>query len=118
MTAPIDQGEVIDGFRLEEMLHRSSLGTLWRVSRTDIDIPIVMKLPLLRAGSDPLAIIGYETEQMILQQLSGIHVPRFITAGDFHGPYVVMELVAGHSLMERLPQLPLAPAEVAKLGAG
>lgn len=118
MPGRIDQGDSIDGFRLEEMLHRSSLGTLWRVTRPDIDIPIVMKLPLLRAGSDPLAIIGYETEQMILQQLSGIHVPRFITAGDFHGPYVVMELVAGHSLMERLPQLPLTPAEVAKLGAG
>ena len=118
MTGRIDQGELIDGFRFEEMLHQSSLGTLWRVSRPDIDIPIVMKLPLLRAGSDPLAIIGYETEQMILQQLSGTHVPRFIAAGDFHGPYVVMELIAGHSLMDRLPQLPLAPADVAKLGAG
>ena len=118
MTSRIDQGKLIDGFRLEEMLHRSSLGTLWRVSRPDIDVPIVMKLPLLQAGSDPLAIIGYETEQMILPQLSGIHVPRFIAAGDFQGPYVVMELVGGQSLIERLSQLPLAPADVAKLGAG
>jgi eukaryotic-like serine/threonine-protein kinase len=118
MTDPIDQGELIDGFRLEELMHQSALGTLWRVSRPDIDVPIIMKLPLLRAGSDPLAIIGYETEQMILQQLSGTHVPRFVAAGDFHGPYVVMERIAGRSLMDRLTQLPLTPADVAKLGAG
>jgi eukaryotic-like serine/threonine-protein kinase len=118
MTDPIDRGELIDGFRLEETLHRSSLGTLWRVTRPDIDVPIIMKLPLLRAGSDPLAIIGYETEQMILPLLNGIHVPHFIAAGDFNGPYVVMERIAGQSLMDWLPQLPLAPADVAKLGAG
>ena len=55
MAPRIDQGEVIDGFRLEAILHQGNLGTLWRVSRPGIDIPIVMKLPLLHAGSDPLA---------------------------------------------------------------
>ena len=117
MTQRIDQGDVIGGFRLEELLHRSHLGTLWRVTRPDTDVPMIMKLPLVRAGDDPLAIVGYETEQMILPRLTGTHVPRFIAAGDFDGPYVVMEMVAGQSLKDRLPQLPLAPAEVAHLGA-
>jgi eukaryotic-like serine/threonine-protein kinase len=117
MRRRIDQGDMIGGFRLEESLHQSSLGTLWRVTRPDINVPIVMKLPLLQAGGDLLAIVGYETEQMILRHLTGVHVPRFIAAGDFDGPYVVMELVAGRSLKDRLPQLPLAPADVADLGA-
>jgi len=53
----------------------------------------VMKLPFLLPGEDPLTIVSYD------------------------GPYVVMELIAGRSLRDRLPELPLAIAEVADLGA-
>ena len=93
------------------------MGTLWKVSRADIAAPLVMKLPFLLPGEDPLTIVSYETEQMIMPRLSGSHVPAFIAAGDFDGPYVVMELIAGHSLLDRLPELPLPVAEVADLGA-
>jgi nucleotide-binding universal stress UspA family protein len=76
-----------------------------------------MKLPFLLPGEDPLTIVSYETEQMIMPRLSGSHVPGFIAAGDFDGPYVVMELIAGRSLLDRLPELPLPVGEVADLGA-
>jgi nucleotide-binding universal stress UspA family protein len=90
---------------------------LWKVSRPDIAAPLVMKLPFLLPGEDPLTIVSYETEQMIMPRLSGSHVPAFIAAGDFDGPYVVMELIAGRSLLDRLPDLPLPVGEVADLGA-
>ncbi len=117
MAHGLRPGDEIDGFRLIEQLHRGGLGALWRVSRPDIDFPIMMKLPLLEPGDDPLAIVSYEAEQMILPRLSGAHVPRFVAAGDFDGPYVVMELIYGRSLRARLDELPLAPEEVADLGA-
>jgi serine/threonine protein kinase len=117
MVRNLGPGDVIDGFYLVEPLHRGGLGALWRVTRPDIDQPIVMKLPLLPPGDDPLAIVSYETEQMILPRLSGTHVPYFVAAGDFDGPFIVMELIRGQSLKERLDDLPLAPDEVANLGA-
>jgi serine/threonine protein kinase len=107
----------IDGFRLEERLHQGGLGSIWRVSKPGIDFPIAMKLPLLRPGDNPLNIVGYEMEQIIMPRLSGPHVPRFVAAGNFDGPYIVMEMIPGVSLKERLPELPLPPAEVADLGA-
>lgn len=117
MRRALAAGDVIGGFRLDEKFHAGALGSLWKVSRSDISTPLVMKLPFLRPGEDPLSIVSYEAEQMIMPRLSGPHVPRFIAAGDFDGPYLVMELVAGRCLKERLADLPLPPAEVADLGA-
>ena len=108
---------MIGGFRLDEKFHHGGLGTLWKVSRADIAKPLLMKLPFLLPGEDPLSIVSYETEQMIMPRLAGSHVPAFVAAGDFDGPYLVMELIAGRALKDRLPDLPLPAAEVADLGA-
>jgi eukaryotic-like serine/threonine-protein kinase len=110
-------GDEIGGFRLIENVHSGALGTLWSVSQPDDPTPLLMKLPFLLPGEDPLAIVSYETEQMIMPRLSGGHVPRFVAAGDFGGPYLVMERIAGKSRMSFLPNLPLPIAEVAELGA-
>jgi serine/threonine protein kinase len=117
MGRQLAPGDVIGGFRLEQKFHHGGMGTLWKVSRADIAAPLVMKLPFLLPSEDPLTIVSYETEQMIMPRLSGTHVPAFIAAGDFDGPYVVMELIAGRSLRDRLPELPLPVGEVADLGA-
>jgi serine/threonine protein kinase len=61
--------------------------------------------------------VGFEVEQMILSRLTGRHVPRFVAAGDFEQPYIVMEFVTGRSLKALLPHTPLPPAEVAAIGA-
>jgi eukaryotic-like serine/threonine-protein kinase len=117
MARQLAPGDVVGGFRLEQKFHHGGNGTLWKVSRADIAAPLVMKLPFLLPGEDPLTIVSYETEQMIMPRLSGRHVPAFIAAGDFDGPYAVMELIAGPSLLDRLPELPLSVGEVADLGA-
>jgi len=116
-------GQVIDGFRLEAPLKPGGMANLWRVSRqTDSApqadaMPMVMKIPFTRGGENPVNIVGFEVEGMILPRLSGAHVPRFVAAGDFSNPYIVMELIAGQSLKERLDQTPLGAAEVAEIGA-
>src|SRR5262249_58559037 len=61
-------------------------------------------------------IVGFEVEQMILPKLAGPHVPRFVAAGGLDKPYIVMELIAGKSLKDRLPGLPLPPQDVATIG--
>jgi len=108
---------VIDGFRLEQPLDPGGMASFWRVSRPGTDMPMVMKIPLLRRGEDPITIVGFEVEQMILARLSGPHVPRFVAAGDFERPFIVMEYIAGVSGKSLLPQTPLPPDKVAAIGA-
>jgi serine/threonine protein kinase len=113
----LEAGQTVGGFRLEEMVHRGGMAHLWRVSRPDSSEPLLMKIPMLRPGEDPATIVGFEVEQMILPRLTGVHVPRFVAAGDFENPYIVMELIAGGSLKTRLSELPLPYEEVAAIGA-
>jgi serine/threonine protein kinase len=140
-THHLAQGQIVDGFRLDAPLDAGGMASFWRVSQvravsaggepvgadpsgtgpvTTADwaaFPLVMKVPLLRPGEDPLTIVGFEVEQMILARLSGPHVPRFVAAGDFELPYIVMEFVPGRPLKALLREAPLPPAEVAAIGA-
>ncbi len=113
----LDLGTTIDGFRIEECLHQGGMATLWRVSRPGATTPMLMKVPRIAEGEDPAAIVGFEMELMILPRLSGIHVPKFIAAGDFAvQPYIVVECIPGATLFQQLHQLPLPYADVADIG--
>ena len=118
MARPVlEPGAVIDGFRLEEIVHRGGMSVLWRVTRSGDGMPLIMKVPLIKEGADPAAVVSFEMEQMIMPRLSGRHVPKFIAAGDFAvQPYIVMERIEGQSLLPRLRHLPLPYDEVAEIG--
>ena len=52
-----------------------------------------------------------------MPRLSGVHVPKFVAAGDFAvQPYIVMERISGNTLLPRLRELPLPYTEVADIG--
>ena len=111
-------GQIVDGFRLGELIHHGSMADLWEVSGDGENPPLLMKVPVLAEGEDPAAIVGFEMEQMIMPRLRGLHVPRFIASGDFSSqPYIVMERLAGDTLLPRLQSLPLPVETVAALGA-
>jgi nucleotide-binding universal stress UspA family protein len=113
----LEAGQTIEGFRLDAPLKPGGLANLWRVTHPDFALPLVMKIPFVQPGENPLAIIGFEVEGMILPRLTGTHAPRFVKGGDFSNPYIVMEYIAGRSLKERLDETPFPAQEVAAIGA-
>jgi len=122
--ASLEVGQVVDGFRLDAVAHRGGMATLWQVSRVEpgasaeAEPPLLMKVPRLRGGEDPTAIVGFEVEQMIMPVLAGPHVPRCVARGDFTRlPYIVMERIEGRSLRDRFDAAPLPIDDVAELGA-
>src|SRR5450755_1316765 len=105
----VQPGAVIDGFTVGECVHSGGMATLWSVTRPDIAVPLLMKIPRVSEGEDPAAIVSFEMEQMILPRLSGPHVPACFGAGDFSAqPYVVIERIPGKTLYSRLGDLPLS----------
>lgn len=121
-ASPLEPGQVIDRFQLEEKLHVGGMAHIWQVSEVnhagDSRLQLIMKVPRIKGGEDPATIVGFEVEQMIMPMLAGPHVPKFIAKGDFtRQPYIVMERIAGHSLKPRLDEAPLALDEVIEIGS-
>lgn len=111
-------GSSIDGFRLEALVHAGAMGTLYRVSKPEIERPLVMKVPRLDANAPKQSLVAFQTEAMILPTLKGPHVPSFVAAGDLATtPYLVMEWIEGRTLESWVDAAPLPPAEVVRLGA-
>jgi nucleotide-binding universal stress UspA family protein len=114
----VHQGQVIDGFTLEEQMPTGGMASLWRARHPELDVPAVLKIPFLDPGQDVSVVIGYEVEELILKRLSGPHVPRYIRSGDLaETPYIAMEFVEGESLAKLARNAPLPPEEVALIGA-
>src|SRR4051812_8320392 len=114
----VQPGAVIDGFKLEECVHRGGMATLWSVTRGDIGVPLLMKIPRVSEGEDPAAIVSFEMEQMILPRLSGPHVPACYSIGDFaRQAYVVIERIPGTTLYSRVGGLPLGYEEARVIAA-
>ena len=115
--AQLSVGMTIDGFRLEERLHRGGMAAIWRVSRDDIDDPIVMKVPFLDYEGDLSLLVGFEVEQMIMAEIKGRHVPRLVANGDFAvQPYIVMEYLSGPTLLKRMGEGRLGIEDATRLG--
>jgi serine/threonine protein kinase len=113
----LQPGDVLDGFVIQGLIHRGGMARLWSVTKPGIEMPLLMKVPILGEGGDPAAIVSFEMEQMIMPRLTGPHVPKFVAAGDFAvHPYIVMEHVEAKSLLKRLNEIPLPYEEVAAIG--
>jgi nucleotide-binding universal stress UspA family protein len=114
-------GTIIDGFRVGECIHKGGTGAIYRAAAptgAEPSFPIALKAPFLGRGESTVGIISLEMEQLILARLTGLHVPRFVAAGDIRAaPYIVMEWVDGKSLTEIIARASLSPEDVARIGA-
>ena len=114
----LSTGTVIDGFRIDKLMHAGGMAHLWSVTREQDGATFLMKTPVVYEGEDSAAIVSFEMEQMIMPGLKGPHVPRHIANGDFSvQPYIVMEHVPGETLLPQLEHLPLPPEKVAYIAA-
>lgn len=114
-------GREVGGFLIGERIHSGGMGHVYHVTpraARDPGFPVVMKVPALGAREPAVGLVSFEMELMIHPSLSGPHVPRFVAAGDLTAlPYIVMERIDGEGLMQVLRRSPLAPEEVARIGA-
>lgn len=111
--------EVAAGTRLGpyEVVSRigaGGMGEVWRARDTRLDRSVAVKVLPAAFAEDSKMRLRFEREARIVSQLSH---PNICTLHDVGEGYLVMELLEGESLAERLRRGPLPLRDVLKVGA-
>src|SRR4051812_36100798 len=105
-------------YELRGVLGRGSMGTVHGGRDVVLDRPVAVKM-FPSASADPQQTARYEQEARLLARLSHPNLVMVFDAGidasvaDDPKPYLVMELVNGQTLADRIAKGPLPPSEVA-----
>ncbi|MGW2353587.1 serine/threonine-protein kinase [Actinacidiphila glaucinigra] len=130
MTASDSGRRLIDGrFELLERLGGGGMGLVWRARDTVLQREVALKEvrppETDLADADPEA--AAKMRERVLREaraLARVHHPNVATIhhivdeADLPHPWLVMELVTGGSLQDRLARGPLTPPEAATVGRG
>jgi WD40 repeat protein/DNA-binding SARP family transcriptional activator len=103
-------GKPLRGHQLLELLGQGSFGIVYRALQTQVDRSVAVKVIHPRFANDPEFIRRFEVEAQLVARLEHPHiVPLYDYWREPGGAYLVMRLMRGGSLRERLAAGPLDP---------
>ncbi len=106
----------IDVYEILSELGRGGMGIVYEVRHLETRVRYALKLVLPSAGLGPNALARFEREAQSVARLDHPGVVRVHHVGNHRGsPYVVMDLVSGQSIHDRIRTGdPLPPEEIAR----
>ncbi len=112
-------GQVIGNYRIVAELGKGGMGMVYRAEHTQLGRPAALKMLLPQFSSDPSIVQRFFNEA---RAASAIDHPGIVEVYDFGthtdgAAYIVMALLKGESLEQRLRRGPLPPLEGASIVA-
>ena len=104
MDALPGNGLMIAGkYRLDRPLARGGMGSVWVARHVGLDMPVAIKFMDAAIASLDDAVVRFEREAKLSARIRSPHVVEVLDYGTDAGrPYIVMELLLGEHLGERL----------------
>ena len=109
--ATIHAGEQLDHYRIEALVARSGMASIYRATDLDTGQQVAIKLPHPEMESDPVLFDRFHREQDIGTKLDHPGVMKVLANGDRSRLYMVMEWVNGRLLREILNEEKKLPPE-------
>ncbi|MGN2636058.1 protein kinase domain-containing protein [Nocardia takedensis] len=118
---------VVDGrFELLEPLGSGGMGTVWRAYDLALHREVALKEVKPADPESSAGAAGVQRERVLREARAlarighpnVVAVHHIVDSPEHPHPWIVMELVRGKSLSDRLAQAPLGPAEAAAIGRG
>ncbi|HTV22490.1 MAG TPA: serine/threonine-protein kinase, partial [Polyangiaceae bacterium] len=113
-----DAGQILGGkYRLVNRLGTGGMGSVWRAEHLTLSSPVALKLIEPTTARESDAVHRFLREARTAAALRSPHVVQILDYGvDGDSPYIVMELLDGESLAERLERLGrLSATETARI---
>jgi serine/threonine protein kinase len=110
-------GDVLDGYRLDDVIGRGGMGTVYRATDLSLNKTVALKVVSADLGADPKFVDRFRVEAQALGRLDHPGIVRVLAFRE-HDPLLVlvMEYVAGSSLAAFLSRhAPLAPQRAVPL---
>ena len=97
---------VAEKFRLNRMLGRGGMGSVWHATHLGLDTPCAVKFIEGEAATSPEAHQRFEREAKAAAQLRSPNVVQIFDHGLWEGrPYIAMELLDGEDLKRRFMRI-------------
>jgi eukaryotic-like serine/threonine-protein kinase len=107
-------GDVLDGrYRIEHVIAEGGVAIVVAAEQLGLDRHVAIKLLRPEILADRLFVDNFKREGSLAAKIKSEHVVRIHDVGEEPsiGPYMVMELLEGHDLEQRLSQGPIAMEE-------
>ena len=109
-------GREFDGFRIEEMIGRGGMGTVYRATQLSLNRSVALKILPETLLGDAHFLERFHREAAVLSKLTHPNIVTVFDRGEVDGrPYLVMEYVEGTNLREVLRKGPLPQAEALQM---
>jgi tetratricopeptide (TPR) repeat protein len=104
----------IPGYVILRRLGRGGMGVVFLATQVRLQRPVALKMPPADLGGEELR--RFRSEAEAIARLHHPHVVQVFETGEHQGrPFLVMELLEGGSLAQKLAQGPLAPPPATEL---
>jgi serine/threonine-protein kinase len=117
MKGPLTAGTILAGkYRLVSLLGRGGMGAVWRAERMGWQAPVAIKLMNAMDMHDSPSLARFQREARLAASLRSVHVVQVLDDGvdaATGAPFIVMELLDGESLAERLARVKRLRPQVA-----
>jgi serine/threonine protein kinase len=106
-----------DRYRLVRMIGSGGMGAVWEAEDETLGRPVAVKVLSESLAAGESAVRRFEREAQAAARLSGPYIAAVYDFGRSEGrPYIVMELVRGETLADRLAREgPLPPQEASRI---
>ncbi|HKR65931.1 MAG TPA: serine/threonine-protein kinase, partial [Thermoanaerobaculia bacterium] len=109
----IEPGTRLGPYEVVAHLGAGGMGEVWRARDTRLDRSVAVKILPAMLRDDPQFRVRFEREAKIISQLNH---PNICTLYDVGDDYIVMELLEGETLADRIARGPLPVSDVVRIG--
>jgi serine/threonine protein kinase len=108
---PVHPGDQLDHYRIESLVARSGMASIFRATDLRTGRPVAIKVPHPEMESDPVLFDRFHREEEIGKKMDHPGVMKVLTDEDRSQVYMVMEWVEGRLLRQILAENGKLPTE-------